>query len=62
MADYKEMKTLNKVDRVTVYWSNTEFRRYSIEVKNRLGEYVYQYTNHKPTIKELREIKERMWE
>ena len=57
MAEYKKMKTLDKVEGVEVFWSSTEFRRYSIEVKDRMGDFKNIYQNQKPTIKELREYK-----
>ena len=54
---YKEMKTLTgKINGVNVYYSNSEFKRYSIELT---GGYdaSYVYKNNKPTIKELKEYK-----
>ena len=56
---YTKMKTLTgKVPGVTVYYSSSEFRRYSIELAGGADpSYIYQ--NDKPTIKELREYKAR---
>ncbi len=51
---YKKMKTLSMVDHVEVFWSSTEFRRYSIKLSGR-GDPVFIYSNSKPTIRELRE-------
>ena len=54
---YKAMKTLTgKVADVNVYYSNDEFRRYSIELTGGY-EPSYIYQNSRPTIKELREYK-----
>jgi hypothetical protein len=54
MAEYKEMKSLNKVEDVTVFWSNTEFRRYAIRFNLRGVDEGWVYQNQKPTITELR--------
>jgi hypothetical protein len=56
---YTEMKSLsNKVKNVAVYYAtpvNSEFRQYSIEVTDRIGEFRYVYQNDKPTIEELKD-------
>jgi len=56
---YTEMKSLsNKVKNVAVYYAkprNSEFRQYSIEVTDRIGEFRYIYQSDKPTIKELKD-------
>ena len=59
---YKKLKTLSsKVEGVTVYSSRTEFRRYSIEVTDRLGEFRYVYQNQTPTLTELKDYKSRLY-
>jgi len=59
----KKLKTLSsKVKGVSVYSSRTEFRRYSIEVTDRLGEFRYVYQNQTPTLKELKDYKIRLYD
>jgi hypothetical protein len=56
------MKSLsNKVENVVVYYTSpkdSEFRRYCIEVKDRLGEYTKVLQNVKPTLKELKKFRQ----
>ena len=62
---YTLMKSLsNKIDNVNVYYAtpkNSEFRQYSIEVIDRLGEERYVYQEQKPTLAELKDYSKRLY-
>jgi len=62
---YTEMKSLSdKVKNVNVYYAkpkHSEFRRYSIEVIDRLGEQRYVYQEQKPTLTELKDYGVRLY-
>ena len=59
MDDYKLMKTFEgRVKNVKVFSSRTAFRRYMVAIWDRFGDIHNVYTNHKPTIKELKRWRE----
>ena len=61
LPDWIEMKTLsNKVSDIEVYYSNKGWRRYNIQYVDRLGDYHNIYQNQKPTLSELKELKEKI--
>lgn len=56
---YKEIKSY--VNGVKLFLGRGEFRRYSVEIENRIGEIKYIFTNTKPTKKELQEYYARIY-